>query len=89
MDAIAGMAMNIYLTEDKDCRLSATVECILLLLNTSYTMDANEMQRRRQVKDVRFTADAKGLRELSKTFAEWATDAEALESTHNREGDER
>jgi hypothetical protein len=77
MRQIVGTARNIFHAYDRG-QLTPTIECILILGEPDYGLDASDkIVTERVTTSVRFFASAKGLRNLSRQLAEWADDAEA------------
>jgi hypothetical protein len=79
MNELIGHSANVMLAETTKGRLIATVELVLLVSEPKYQSDPSGFVKTRSITDIRFATGAKGLRELSREFAELANDAEELE----------
>ena len=90
MQELMGHSANVALLETNKGRLTASIEVILLVSEPKYQTDLSGFVKIRQITDVRFSASAKGLRNMAKELNELAEEAEELEeraSLKSKEGD--
>jgi hypothetical protein len=80
MKEISATSRNLSLVyQDGPAMFTPMVEAILVLSEPQYSVDlGGQLVRTRQVETVRFATSPEGLRDLARTFLEWADDADNI-----------
>ena len=82
MKQLTGTSFNKWLYPKPDGSTDAIVECVLLVSDVSYRMEAGEMQRQNTHETLRFIASPEALRKTARRFLDMAEQAELTQSSY-------